>query len=224
MLCVCVSLWVSLQVGIGARLLALSLALLYQTECVLRLGTCAGSLIKYAVGVSAAAEMPNRENRREKRELEKDSEYVMPPAHFQPLLSPLYRRTCQLRLFTLVYLSLPFFRISSLSLSTPPTKFARSYPHSYPQPFTSLTLSFPQNWMSFIPLLIPFSLERAVQSFSHPPHTAGSLRTWQKSLLWHSQLLLDFLFPCPYKHFLCDERVTSQCCSDTESCSGRPQT
>lgn len=41
--------------------------------CVLRLGTCAGSLIKYAVGVDAAAEMPNRESRREKGELEKDS-------------------------------------------------------------------------------------------------------------------------------------------------------
>jgi len=31
----------------------------------------AGSLIKYAVGVHAAAEMLNRENSREKRELEK---------------------------------------------------------------------------------------------------------------------------------------------------------
>lgn len=36
--------------------------LVKQSMCVLRLGTCAGFLIKYAVGVNAAAEMPNREN------------------------------------------------------------------------------------------------------------------------------------------------------------------
>ena len=75
---------------IGARLLALAWHCLISTlkqVCVLRFGTCAGSLMKYAVGVNAAAKMPNRES---KRELEKDCEYVTPAAHFQPLLSPLY--------------------------------------------------------------------------------------------------------------------------------------
>lgn len=118
--------------------------LVKQSMCVLRLGTCAGFLIKYAVGVNAAAEMPNRENQGEKRELEKDSRIRHTTLSLpSPALSSFYPCTCQLRLFTLFYLSLLLFYISSLSISTPPTKFLRSYPHSYPQPFISLTLSFP---------------------------------------------------------------------------------
>lgn len=48
---------------------------------------------------------------------------------------------------------------------------------------------------------MPCSLERAVQSFGGPPQTAGSLRASQALLLWHTLLLLGFLFPWPYKYF-----------------------
>lgn len=118
--------------------------LVKQSMCVLRLGTCAGFLIKYAVGVNAAAEMPNRENQGgEERVGERLQNTSYHPLASIPALSSFYPCTCQLRLFTLFYLSLLLFYISSLSISTPPTKFLRSYPHSYPQPFISLTLSFP---------------------------------------------------------------------------------
>lgn len=58
--CVCVSL-VAVQDWCQIQRLVWH-CLVKQSMCVLRLGTCAGFLIKYAVGVNAAAEMPNREN------------------------------------------------------------------------------------------------------------------------------------------------------------------
>lgn len=81
------------------------------------------SLIKYAVRVDSAAQLPNRESSREKTELEKNCDYVIPPALIQPQCSLLYLCSCQLCLFTLIYLSLLLFRISSFLLSTPAPKF-----------------------------------------------------------------------------------------------------
>lgn len=125
---------------------------------------------------------------------------ILNPLYHPSLLSPLYRGGCQLLLFTLICLSLLLFRIHSLSLSTPPTKFLCSYPW----PFRCLAPAFPLNWMSFVSpaLSVASSLQRAVHGFRSSPRATGSLRA---SVRRHTLLMSGFLFACPYKYFHFDQ-------------------